>query len=150
MKVLVIGTGNYVTGRGTDGCGTVLPAIYEFQRETKLIEKVYLASASKKNLKETKLKNKKIQKLTGINLEIETLPNKKFNKSIDCVIIATPDHTHYDISKSCIERGLHTLVVKPLVTRTREAKTLIKLCEKNNVYGAVEFHKRWDKQNLIL
>ena len=42
MKIIIIGNGNYVTGKGTDEYGTILPAIYEFQRDTKLIKKVPL------------------------------------------------------------------------------------------------------------
>ena len=44
----------------------------------------------------------------------------------------------------------HCLVVKPVVTKLSELKNLIKLCKKNQVYGAVEFHKRFDRQALIL
>ena len=36
MKILVIGTGMYVTGRNTDGFGTILPSIIEFQRTYKI------------------------------------------------------------------------------------------------------------------
>ena len=31
-----------------------------------------------------------------------------------------------------------------------EAEKLVSMAKKNNVYGAVEFHKRWDRQNRIL
>ena len=36
MKILVIGTGMYVTGRNTDGYGTIFPSIIEFQRIHKI------------------------------------------------------------------------------------------------------------------
>ena len=36
MRILIIGTGMYVTGRGTDGYGTIFPAIIEFQRIQKI------------------------------------------------------------------------------------------------------------------
>ena len=36
MKILVVGTGMYVTGRKTKGFGTIFPSIIEFQRMQKL------------------------------------------------------------------------------------------------------------------
>ena len=47
-------------------------------------------------------------------------------------------------------KGLHTLVVKPLTPSTEEAIKLTKLASEKNLYGAVEFHKRWDRHNLML
>ena len=52
--------------------------------------------------------------------------------------------------KNCLKNKQHCLVVKPVVTKLSELKNLIKLCKKNQVYGAVEFHKRFDRQALIL
>ena len=34
INVLVIGAGLYVCGKGTEGFGTILPAIYEWKRQT--------------------------------------------------------------------------------------------------------------------
>ena len=34
MNIVIIGTGMYVSGRGTDGYGTILPAIIEWKRKT--------------------------------------------------------------------------------------------------------------------
>ena len=31
-----------------------------------------------------------------------------------CAIVAVPDHLHYEVTSACLEKGLHTLVVKPL------------------------------------
>ena len=35
MKIIIFGTGNYVTGRGTKEFGTILPALYEFNKISK-------------------------------------------------------------------------------------------------------------------
>ena len=67
-----------------------------------------------------------------------------------CAIVAVPDHLHYEVASACLEKGLHTLVVKPLTPTVKEARKLIFLAKKQNLYGAVEFHKRWDRQNRIL
>jgi predicted dehydrogenase len=54
------------------------------------------------------------------------------------------------VAKDCLEAGLHTLLVKPLTPTTAEGRDLVNLAEDCNLYGAVEFHKRWDRSNLIL
>ena len=37
----------------------------------------------------------------------------------------------------------------PLVSNLKDAKDLVSLADKKNLYAAVEFHKRFDKQNII-
>ena len=161
MKILIIGTGNYVTGRGTKDQGTILPAIYEFNKKYKKVNEVIILATNKKSAKLAEIKNKQIRHLSGSHIKViikvdngknlNYLKNiKNLNNHILCAIIATPDHTHYKLTKSCLNNGYHSLVVKPLVTKLFELKNLIKLCEKNKLYGAVEFHKRFDRQALIL
>ncbi len=160
MRILIIGSGNYVTGRGTDSYGTILPAIYEFNKEKKIVDEVVVLTTSKKSAKLAEKKNKKIRYLSGHNLRVKIVVKKnnfKFSTNhaysrdgIFCAIIATPDHTHYKLAKDCLKNKQHCLVVKPVVTKLSELKNLIKLCKKNQVYGAVEFHKRFDRQALIL
>jgi len=162
MRILIVGNGNYVCGKGTSLYGTILPAIFEFQRNSKIITNVVVAGTNNKSSKIAKKKYAKIKKLSGVDLKVNFLPSKnlvdnetylkaiKYEKNFDCAIIATPDHTHYKIANRCIDHGLHCLVVKPLTSTVKQAKDLIHKCKKNNIYGAVEFHKRWDRQNLIL
>ena len=71
-------------------------------------------------------------------------------KKPGCVIIAVPDHLHYQVAKDCLEAGLHTLLVKPLTPTFAEGRDLVNLAQESSLYGAVEFHKRWDRSNLIL
>ena len=42
------------------------------------------------------------------------------------------------------------LVVKPLTPSVVEAKQLIQIACERELYAAVEFHKRWDKANLMI
>lgn len=67
-----------------------------------------------------------------------------------CVIVAVPDHLHYEVTKFSLELGLHTMVVKPFTPTYEEGRKLVELADKKELHGAVEFHKRWDKSNLIL
>ena len=161
MEVIIIGTGMYVSGRGTDGFGTILPAVSEFHRRTNLISKLTVVGTDINRTNLTRDKFSKLNYQNKVNFPVEFFPSGndphvkyidilKNNESADCVIVVVPDNLHFEIVENCIKHNKHVLVVKPLTPTILEAKTLIELAKKKNVYGAVEFHKRWDKQNRIL
>jgi predicted dehydrogenase len=49
--------------------------------------------------------------------------------SVDAVFIATPTVTHYELGRRSLEGGKHTLIEKPLATRSRDAAALVRLAE---------------------
>jgi predicted dehydrogenase len=55
------------------------------------------------------------------------------DKSIDAVVIATPDHWHFPICKLAIEAGKHVYCEKPLTHTLQEARELRKLATASNV-----------------
>ena len=57
MNILIIGTGMYVSGRGTDGYGTILPAISTFQKETNRISKVFVVGTNVQRTQEAEIKS---------------------------------------------------------------------------------------------
>ena len=152
----------YVSGRGTDGYGTILPAIAEWKRKESLPGKVVLVGTNGKHSQQALHKTKLIQEMTGVSLDIEVYPNNNENdreayiKVLDsfqqptCVIVAVPDHLHYQVIRASLEADFHTLVVKPLTPTVEEARELTELAERKGLYGMVEFHKRWDRHNLML
>ncbi len=162
MNIIVIGSGMYVSGRGTKDHGTILPAIFEFKRKTNKFLKLTIIGKNAKNLFSVKNKVKEISKLSGVKIDCNYFPKNNLNddkaylKAINaiakpaCAIVAVPDNLHFQVTKACLNKGLHTMVVKPLTSKVKEAKILHKLAQKNNLYGVVEFHKRWDKQNMLL
>tara|TARA_B100000212_G_C27352815_1_gene524457 strand:+ start:172 stop:1347 length:1176 start_codon:yes stop_codon:yes gene_type:complete len=162
FDIIIIGAGLYVCGKGTSGYGTILPAIFEWKRHNNNLGDVYCVSTSSKSSKELLQKVEGLKEKTGIKVDVKTYPENdlknheaykevlKNSKNPGCAIIAVPDHLHHKIAKDCLENGLHTLLVKPLTPTAEEGIDLVKLAQKNNLYGAVEFHKRWDKSNIIL
>jgi len=52
------------------------------------------------------------------------------DNEIEAVAIATPDSTHYRITKDSLEAGKHVLVEKPFTLNSREAEELVKLAGK--------------------
>jgi len=57
----------------------------------------------------------------------------KFGKSIDAVMVATPDHSHAGITAHAITLGKHVYTQKPLTHSVYESRLLTKLAEKYKV-----------------
>jgi predicted dehydrogenase len=51
---------------------------------------------------------------------------------IDCVVVATPIHTHYELARDALQSGKHVLVEKPLSRSVAEALHLTRLAEDHN------------------
>jgi predicted dehydrogenase len=160
FEILIVGTGMYVCGRGTDGFGTVLPAIYEWYKENE-ITKLHIAGTSPESIKQLKRKQSEIECLFGSNIKSEYYPagrpdNKAYLTAAEeisdpcCAMVVVPDHLHYNITADLIRRQIHPLVVKPLAPTVDEVADLIELKNEFDVHAAVEFHKRFDRSNRIL
>jgi len=161
LNVVIIGTGMYACGRGTDGYGTVLPAVLQWKKNHE-IDKVYIAGTDPKGVKRAKQKIKSLSRRMNVDITSRYFPEgagtdrKSYLKAIReishpaCAIIAVPDDLHREIAGAAIEKGLHTLVVKPLAPSLKEVNELLALQKKKKVYCAVEFHKRFDLANLKL
>ena len=50
-------------------------------------------------------------------------------EKLDGAIVATNHATHYEITKACLEAGLHVLLEKPMVLHANEAHELVRLAE---------------------
>lgn len=161
LNILIIGTGMYVCGRGTDGYGTILPAIYEWKKSG-FAGGVHIAGTQPDGIRAVREKAATLDKMYGFTININYYPKNELNdpeaykKAIDdipkpaCAIVVVPDHLHRTVAGYAVENGLHTLVVKPLAPTIKETLELVELQERHNVYCAVEFHKRFDRSNLRL
>ncbi len=54
-------------------------------------------------------------------------------KQIDCVFVATPDHTHAVISAAAMRAGKHVYCEKPLTHDVAEARTLGEIARRQGV-----------------
>ncbi|MFA5088096.1 MAG: Gfo/Idh/MocA family oxidoreductase [Candidatus Omnitrophota bacterium] len=159
LNVLIVGAGMYVCGRGTAGYGTVLPSLAEACR-LGLVDRISAAATSGASIKILGQKVRGLNRLTGLDLTIPGWPKQgkdagSYKKIIarerpDCAIVVVPDHLHAHIAADLIKQGIHTFIVKPLAPSMAEAEALVKLLQKNKVYGAVDFHKRFDEANRKL
>lgn len=73
----------------------------------------------------------------GVQLSL-TVEKVLEDTSIDALVIATPVHTHYAITKAALLAGRHVLVEKPLTNNLREAQELVEIASKRELVLAVD------------
>lgn len=66
------------------------------------------------------------------------------DKSIELVIVNTPNETHYEFTAAVLESGKHAIVEKPFSVTSREANDLIALGKKAGKVLSVFQNRRWD------
>lgn len=154
MKVLVVGAGMYVTGRGTSGIGTLLPALAQYSRVGKLDAVTVLATRAEKDSGVPEAAAR-VNALLGARLPVHyrridgPIGAAVRKGEFDCALVCVPDDLHYEVTSALLELGLHCLVVKPFTPTVAEARRLVDLAHAGGLHGAVEFHKRHDEQNLL-
>ncbi|MFD2034133.1 Gfo/Idh/MocA family oxidoreductase [Belliella marina] len=62
----------------------------------------------------------------------------------DLIVIVTPNHLHFEQAKSCLEKGKHVLVDKPVTLTSKEAEELKNLAESKGVLLSVFQNRRLD------
>lgn len=62
---------------------------------------------------------------------------------LDAVTIVTPHALHYEQAKACIERGLHVLIEKPMVTDIAHAVDLVELAAEHGVVIQVGYQRHF-------
>ncbi len=72
------------------------------------------------------------------------------NPQIDLVVIATPNHTHYELARRALEAGKHVVVDKPFTLNAHQARTLAELAEAQERVLSVFQNRRWDGDFLTL
>ena len=65
--------------------------------------------------------------------------NMRVEKRLNLVTVATPNSTHFEISKAFLESGFHVLCEKPLTMTVDEAKALVLIAAKSNRVCAVNY-----------
>lgn len=75
---------------------------------------------------------KTLEKIKDVNVSVYTHNYKDlFESDIQCVIIATPTETHFQIAKDCLLAGKHILVEKPFISNSQDVKELRELAGDN-------------------
>lgn len=160
LNILIVGGGMYVTGRGTNGLGTILPCLLDARRN-KIVDRIAVATTSSKSLAYVKKIFNKTSKLIGTSNQCEYYPRNikndknSYKKALvefnpDAVIISVPDHLHKKITIDVLKMKKHCLVVKPMASSLKDGKKMLEHAIKSKVVAEVEFHKRLDESNMLL
>jgi D-galacturonate reductase len=96
------------------------------------------------------------ERYAGLDVDVECWPaddcvdERAYEKAFasfaagDLVVIATPDDSHFALARAAVARGMHVLVVKPLVRTLEEHHVLRAEAEAQGVLVVAEHHKRFD------
>lgn len=72
------------------------------------------------------------------------------DKSIDLVVIVTPNTSHYDMALAAIESGKHVIVDKPFMITSQDADRIIEKAREKGVMLSVYQNRRWDGDYMTL
>jgi scyllo-inositol 2-dehydrogenase (NADP+) len=70
--------------------------------------------------------------------------------SIQLLVVATPNETHFDLAKQALLAGKHVVIDKPFAATSAEAEELKELAEKKGVVLAPFHNRRWDGDFLTV
>lgn len=65
------------------------------------------------------------------------------------VVVAIPDHLHFQVVKYALNCDQNVLCVKPLVLKHAQAVEIEKLAFEKGRFVGVEYHKRFDRRSLV-
>jgi len=66
------------------------------------------------------------------------------DKSIDLVVVATPNSTHYQVARQALEAGKNVVVDKPVAVSSNETAQLIELAHLRKLHMIPFYNRRWD------
>jgi predicted dehydrogenase len=69
---------------------------------------------------------------------------------VEAVSITTTTRSHFDVAREALERGVHTLIEKPITETAQEARSLIGLAEKKDLKIQVGHIERFNPAILAL
>ena len=72
------------------------------------------------------------------------------DKSIDIVLIATPNDVHKDYSIKCLESGKHVICEKPVTMNAQELEEILAVAKKTGKLFTVHHNRRWDVDYLTV
>ncbi len=79
-----------------------------------------------------------------------TLDTMLADSSLDLIVVATPNDSHFACARQAIEAGKHVVVDKPMCVNSDEIAQSMKLAAANGVMLAPFHSRRWDSDFLTL
>jgi len=70
-------------------------------------------------------------------------------KPRQAVVVAMPDHLHYEVVMEALNNNQNVLCVKPLVLKYEQSVEIEKIAYEKGLFIGIEYHKRFDRRSLI-
>jgi len=91
-----------------------------------------------------------VEKAREKNLHAFDSPQQIYaDKSIELVLIATPNDVHKSYAIACLEAGKNVISEKPVTLNAAELEEIIAVAKKAGKFFTVHQNRRWDKDFLI-
>jgi len=164
IDVLVVGTGEYVTGLADTSVvasdksfGVIALSLFDM-RERGLIRHISLVGRNGKRFPAIRKHFETNLKSTYPSMDVnftsypadDCIDEDAYKEALEAlpkgsaVLVFTPDDTHFTIAKLGLEAGMHVLVAKPLVKTVAEHQELMELSKAKSGLLMLEVHKRFD------
>lgn len=72
------------------------------------------------------------------------------DESIDLIVVATPNSTHFELAKRALAAGKNVIVEKPFTLTSSQARELIDLAKEKGVLLSAHQNRRWDGDFLTV
>ena len=119
---------------GIVGCGSVVQQYHAPAAESVVALKITAVADTNKDI---------LAHINGAwNLEQTTTDYREL-RDIDAILVAGPHAMHFSMCRHFLEKGIHVLVEKPMVLRSREAEELATLARDRAVVFAVGVFRRY-------
>ncbi len=151
-----------VVGGGMITADLLLPSLYHLQR-TGIIGGIDVCALNTSPLKALKDSRELQEAFPGQDFTAHPSLDEDSEKSFpelykevvasmapdNLVVVAVPDHLHYEVVMHALQHDQNVLCVKPLVLEYAQAAEIQKLAAGKGRMVGVEYHKRFDRRSLV-
>ena len=151
-----------IVGGGMITNDLLLPSLYHLQR-TGTVGPIRICALNTPPLRALKENQDLLQAFPGQDFTpypaLAEAPDKDFPtlyKEViaampprNAVVVAMPDHLHYEVVREALEHDQHVLCVKPLVLKHQHAVEIEKFARQKGLFIGIEYHKRFDRRSLV-
>jgi predicted dehydrogenase len=150
-----------IVGGGMITNDLLLPSVYHLQR-TGMVRQISICALNTPPLQALKENRELREAFPGQGFtaypSLSEPPDKDFPnlyKEViaamrrgNIVVVAMPDHLHYEVVMEALRHDQHVLCVKPLVLKYQHSVEIEKLARAKGLFVGVEYHKRFDRRAL--
>lgn len=154
LRVCIVG-GGMITGR------QILPSVYHLQR-IGLVDSISVCARHSRMLRElagsepiaAAFPGQRFDAYPALDVDPSQRQADAYRRAIEqlpprqLVIVATPETTHFDITRFALLHDQHVLAVKPFLLSHADQAEVERIAAERRLWVGVEYHKRLDRRAL--